>query len=132
MTRTLLKFVVILALICLLMGGGVAVLYGVWRDQIAERERAATRAAMLAVAPEGAEVDVEKPLAGGTGGPSAVYAARDPSGKTIGYVAGGGARDTPASSGSSSAPKPPTLRSWASWSFPTPRHPAWAPMSPNT
>ena len=47
---------------------------------------------MLAVAPEGAEVDVEKPLAGGAGGPSAVYAARDASGKTIGYVAGGGAQ----------------------------------------
>jgi len=92
MIRTLVKFVVILGLTCLLMGGGVAVLYGVWRDQIAERERAATQAAMLAVAPEGAEVDVEKTLAAGAGGPSAVYAARDASGKTIGYVAGGGAQ----------------------------------------
>ena len=56
MIRTLVKFVVILGLTCLLMGGGVAVLYGVWRDQIAERERAVTQVAMLAVAPEGAEV----------------------------------------------------------------------------
>jgi len=92
MIRTLVKYVVILGLICLLMGGGVAALYGVWRDQIAKRERAVTQAAMLAVAPEGSEVDVANPLAGGTGGQSAVYAARDASGKTIGYVAGGGAQ----------------------------------------
>jgi electron transport complex protein RnfG len=92
MTRTLVKFTVILGLICLLMGGGVAVLYGVWRDQIAERERAATQAAMLAVAPEGAEVDTATPIAGSPGDSAAVYAARDPSGKTVGYVAGGGAQ----------------------------------------
>ena len=92
MTRTLVKFAVILGLICLLMGGGVAVLYGVWRDQIAERERAATLAAMLAVAPEGAEVDAATPIAGSPGDSGAVYAARDPSGKTVGYVAGGEAQ----------------------------------------
>lgn len=92
MIRSLAKFVVILVLICLLMGGGVAVLYGWLKGNIEKRERAATQAAMLAVAPEGAEVDVAKPLAGSAGGPSAVYAARDASGKTIGYVAGGGAQ----------------------------------------
>ncbi len=89
MIRSLAKFVVILVLICLLMGGGVAVLYGWLKGNIEKRERAATQAAMLAVAPEGAEVDVAKPLAGTAAGPSAVYAARDASGKTIGYVAGG-------------------------------------------
>ncbi len=92
MIRSLAKFVVILVLICLLMGGGVAVLYGWLKGNIEKRERAATQAAMLAVAPEGADVDVATPLAGTAGGPSAVYAARDASGKTIGYVAGGGAQ----------------------------------------
>ena len=92
MTRTLVRFVVILSLICLLMGGGVAVLYGVWRDQIADRERAATQAAMLAVAPQGAEVDAARPIAGSAGDPGAVYAARDASGKAVGYVAGGEAQ----------------------------------------
>ena len=89
MTRTLLRFVAILGLICLVMGGGVAVLYGVWRDQIAGRERAAMQAAMLAVAPEGAQVDAEKPIAGTAGQADAVYAARDSSGKAVAYVAGG-------------------------------------------
>ena len=92
MTWTLVRFVVILSLICLLMGGGVAVLYGVWRDQIADRERAATQAAMLAVVPQGAEVDATKPVAGTAGEADAVYAARDASGEAVGYVAGGEAQ----------------------------------------
>jgi len=92
MTATLVKFVVILGLICLLMGGGVAVLYGVWRDQIAERERAATQAAMVAVAPQDADVDVQTPLTGSADDGTAVYAARDASGKPVGYVAAGEAR----------------------------------------
>jgi len=92
MIRTLLKFVVILSLVCIVMGGGVAVLYGVWREAIAAREAADRRAAIQAAAPEGATADVENPLAGEAGTETAVYAARDPSGRTVAYVAAGSAQ----------------------------------------
>lgn len=91
MIRNLLKFVVILTLICVVMGGGVAVLYGLWRDGIADRERATAQAAIEAVAPEGTTVDTARPLAGDAQAGTAVFAARDPGGKVAGWVAAGAA-----------------------------------------
>jgi RnfABCDGE-type electron transport complex G subunit len=92
MIRNLLKFVVILAAVCIVMGTGVAGLYGLWRGRIAAREAAARREAIQTVAPEGTTVDAAKPVAGEAGTPSAVYAARDASGETIAYVAAGAAQ----------------------------------------
>ncbi len=92
MIRNLLKFVVILALVCIVMGSGVAGLYGLWRGRIAEREAAAERAAIQTIAPEGTTVDDTDPVAGEAGTPSAVYAARDASGRAVAYVAAGAAQ----------------------------------------
>jgi len=92
MIRTALKFVVILALVCTLMGSGVAVLYGLWESKIAGRQAAARRAAIRAAVPEGAAVDADHPVAGRAGTESAVYAAKDPQGKTVVYVAAGAAQ----------------------------------------
>jgi len=92
MMQTLLKFVAILAAVCIVMGGGVAALYGLWRGRIAEREAAARRAAVRNVTPQGTTVDVDHPLAGEAGTPTAVYAARDAAGETAAYVAAGAAR----------------------------------------
>jgi len=92
MMRTLLKFVVILAAVCIVMGGGVAALYGLWRGRIAEREAAARRAAVQKVVPGGATIDLDRPLAGEAGTPTAVYAARNAEGETVAYVAAGAAQ----------------------------------------
>jgi RnfABCDGE-type electron transport complex G subunit len=92
MIRNLLKFVVILALVCIVMGSGVAGLYGLWRGRIADREAAAQREAIQAVAPEGTTVDVAAPVAGEAGTPPAVYAARDAAGEAVAYVAAGAAQ----------------------------------------
>jgi RnfABCDGE-type electron transport complex G subunit len=91
MTRNLLKFVVILALVCIVMGSGVAGLYGLWRGRIADRKAADRQRAIEHVTPEGTTVDAGEPVAGEAGTPSAVYAARDASGKTVAYVAAGAA-----------------------------------------
>ncbi|HUU09473.1 MAG TPA: FMN-binding protein [Phycisphaerae bacterium] len=91
MIRNLLKFTVILTLVCVVMGGGVAVLYGLWRDGIADRERATTQAAIETVAPEGTTVDTARPLAGDAQAGTAVYAARGAGGKVAGWVAAGAA-----------------------------------------
>jgi len=92
MIRNLLKFVVILGVVCIVMGSGVAGLYGLWRGRIADREAAARREAIQRVAPEGTTVDASAPIAGEAGTPSAVYAARDASGRVVAYVAAGAAQ----------------------------------------
>jgi len=92
MIRNLLKFVVILGLVCTVTGGGVAALYGLWRGRIAAREAAVRRAAIQNVAPQGTTVDAEHPVAGEVGTPSAVYAARNAAGEAVAYVAAGAAQ----------------------------------------
>ncbi|MBL7139677.1 MAG: FMN-binding protein [Planctomycetes bacterium] len=92
MIRTALKFVVILALVCTLMGSGVAVLYGLWEGKIAAREAAARQAAIRAAVPEGAAVDADHPVAGQAGTESAVYAATNAEDKVVAYVAAGAAQ----------------------------------------
>jgi len=92
MIRNLLKFVVILGLVCTVMGAGVAALYGLWQGRIAAREAAVRRAAIQNVAPQGTTVDAARPVAGEAGAPSAVYAARDAAGEAVAYIAAGAAQ----------------------------------------
>jgi RnfABCDGE-type electron transport complex G subunit len=92
MIRNLLKFVVILSVACLVIGGGVAALYGVFKGNIERRELQIKREAIDAVCPEGASVDPEHPIAGVPMAADAVYAARDSAGRTVAYVAQGEAQ----------------------------------------
>jgi len=92
MIRNVLKFVVILGLVCIVMGSGVAILYGLWQARIDAREAATRQAAIHAVAPQGATVDVTSPVAGTAGTETAVYAARDGTGQPVAYVAAGAAQ----------------------------------------
>lgn len=90
MIRNIARFVIILGLACLVMGGGVAVLYGYFQGRIALRERAAMEEAIRAVVPEGATVDAARPLAGSAAEGTAVYAAAAPAGgAAVAWVAGG-------------------------------------------
>ncbi len=90
MLRDIVKFVLILAAVALVIGGGVAALYGTFAARIAAREVEAKRDAILAVVPEGAEVDLRAPLVGEPFGPEAVYVAKA-NGTPVAYVASGSA-----------------------------------------
>ena len=92
MIRNLAKFVVILSLTCLVIGGGVAALYGLYRGDIERRELEIKREAIDAVCPEGASVDPKTPIAGAPMAADAVYAARDSAGRPVAYVAQGEAQ----------------------------------------
>ena len=92
MIRNLLKFVVILSVACLVIGGGVAALYGLYRGDIERRELRIKEQAIQDVCPEGASVDPEHPIAGVPMAADAVYAARDSVGGTVAYVAQGEAQ----------------------------------------
>jgi len=92
MIRNLVKFVVILSVACLVIGGGVAALYGLYRGDIERRELQIKREAIDAVCPEGASVDPQTPIAGAPMAADAVYAARDSAGRTVAYVAQGEAQ----------------------------------------
>lgn len=89
MIRNILRFVVILGVVSVMSGGGVAALYGVFKAKIDNRELAEKRQGILAVCPDGAAVDPDHPLVGTPFEPDAVYAARDAAGKTVAYVASG-------------------------------------------
>lgn len=92
MIRNLAKFVVILSVTCLVIGGGVAALYGLYRGDIERRELEIKREAIDAVCPEGASVDPKTPIAGAPLAADAVYAARDSAGRPVAYVAQGNAQ----------------------------------------
>jgi len=92
MIRNLIKFVIILGLVCTFIGGGVAALYGVFQGRIERRDEQVKAEAIRAVVPAGARVDVEKPLVGEKFAPDAVYAVRDAEGKIVAYVAQGEAQ----------------------------------------
>jgi len=92
MIRNIVRFVVILTLICVASGGGVAITYALFKDPIAGREKNEKKQAIVEVTPEGATVDADKPLAGQPFAPDAVYAARDASGKVVAYAAAGEAQ----------------------------------------
>jgi RnfABCDGE-type electron transport complex G subunit len=92
MIRNLAKFVVILSLACLVIGGGVAALYGLYRGDIERRDLRIKEQAIQDVCPEGASVDPQAPIAGAPLAADAVYAARDSAGRTVAYVAQGEAQ----------------------------------------
>ena len=92
MIRNLAKFVIILGVACLVIGGGVAALYGLYRGDIERRDLAIKEQAIQDVCPEGASVDPEHPIAGVPMAADAVYAARDSAGRTVAYVAQGEAQ----------------------------------------
>ncbi|MCX5647801.1 MAG: FMN-binding protein [Planctomycetota bacterium] len=92
MIRNLAKFVVILSVACLVIGGGVAALYGLFRGDIERRDLRIKEQAIQDVCPEGASVDPQAPIAGAPMAADAVYAARDSAGRTVAYVAQGEAQ----------------------------------------
>jgi len=92
MIRNLVKFVVILILACLVIGGGVAALYGIFKGDIERRDLAIKEQAIQDVCPEGASVDPQTPIAGAPLAADAVYAAHDSAGRTVAYVAQGEAQ----------------------------------------
>jgi RnfABCDGE-type electron transport complex G subunit len=89
MIRNILRFIVVLGIVCVLTGGGVAVLYAVFKGDLERRENEAKESALLQSAPEGATVDIQHPLAGQPYAPDAVYAAKQSDGKVVAYVAAG-------------------------------------------
>jgi len=98
MIRDLVKFGVIIGLICLVIGGGVAALYGLFVQEIAAREVLEAIDKVRTVCPEGTTPDLDHPLKGNplkAGEPldeEAVFAVKDAAGKTVAYVAFGGAQ----------------------------------------
>jgi RnfABCDGE-type electron transport complex G subunit len=64
MIRNLIRFVVILSVACLVIGGGVAALYGVFKGDLAARDLQTQTAAIQAVCPPGAAADLDHPIAG--------------------------------------------------------------------
>ncbi len=91
MIRNILRFMIILGVLSVVSGGGVAVLYACFKAKIDDRERLEKKQGILAVCPEGTTVDPDHPLVGAPYAPDAVYAARDPSGKVVAYAASGAA-----------------------------------------
>lgn len=92
MIRNLVRFVIVLSLVCVLSGGGVALLYAVFKGDLQKREDAARQEAITAVCPEGATINTEKPVAGQPFADDAVYAAAGADGKPVAYIAGGAAQ----------------------------------------
>jgi RnfABCDGE-type electron transport complex G subunit len=89
MIRNILRFIVVLGLVCLLTGGGVAILYAIFKGDLERRENEAREAAVRAVSPAGTMVNLQDPVAGKPFAPDAVYVARDTRGKPAAYIAGG-------------------------------------------
>jgi len=89
MIRNIVRFLVVLGLACVVMGGGVAVLFAVFKGDLERRDNQEKEAAIREACPPGATVDLEHPLAGKPFAPDAVYAARGPDGRPAAYIAGG-------------------------------------------
>lgn len=89
MIANIFRFVIILGLCCLVMGGGVATLYAVFKGRLEARETAAQQEAITNVCPPGAAVDASAPLVGKPFAEDAVYVAKAADGKPAAYVAGG-------------------------------------------
>ena len=89
MIRNIVRFIVVLGVCCVVMGGGVAVLYAVFKGDLARRDNEAKETAIREVTPQGAAVDLEHPLVGKPFEAEAVYVAKDAGGKPVAYIAGG-------------------------------------------
>jgi len=89
MIRNVLRFLVVLGVCCIVMGGGVAVLYAVFTADLARRDNETKETAIRQAAPAGATVDLERPLVGKPFEAGAVYLAKGADGKPAAYIAGG-------------------------------------------
>ena len=89
MIRNVLRFLVVLGVCCIVMGGGVAVLYAVFKADLARRDNETKETAIRQAAPAGATVDLEHPLVGKPFEADAVYVAKGADGKPAAYIAGG-------------------------------------------
>jgi RnfABCDGE-type electron transport complex G subunit len=89
MTRSLLKFAVILVLVAAAAGGGTAGLVAIFGNDPANRETAAARDAIIAVAPDGGVVDTARPITGTSMAADAVYEVRGADGRPVAWVAEG-------------------------------------------
>ncbi len=98
MTGDIVKFVLILGLVCLVIGGGVAALYGLFAEEIGHREVLQTADRIRTVCPEGTTPDLEHPIVGEPLVPGqpldeeAVFPVKDSGGTTVAYVAMGAAQ----------------------------------------
>jgi RnfABCDGE-type electron transport complex G subunit len=91
MIRNIVRFVLVLGLVAVVIGGGVAVLYGAFEARISRQADEQKAGALRAVVPEGAELDIDHPLAGERLADDAVYVARA-GGDPVAYVASGAAQ----------------------------------------
>jgi RnfABCDGE-type electron transport complex G subunit len=91
MIGKILRFIIVLGLCCVVMGGGVAVLYAIFKEDLLKRDNETKEEAILAVCPAGATVVIEKPLSGKPFGADAVYVAKTADGQPAAYIAGGAA-----------------------------------------
>jgi RnfABCDGE-type electron transport complex G subunit len=89
--RTAVRFVAVLGAICLVMGGGVAVLYATFKERIEVKEQEQIRLALREVLPEGT-VDEMPGSAEKTQSGEKVYRATDGDGNALGYAAHGRAQ----------------------------------------
>ncbi len=98
MAGNIVKFVVVLGVVSLAIGGGVAALYGLFADEIGRRDVVQTADRIRDVCPEGTTPDLEHPVTGRPLVPGedldqeAVFPAKDPGGETVAYVAMGAAQ----------------------------------------
>jgi len=86
--KTALRFVLVLGLICLVMGCGVAVLFAAFQAQVRQKERQQFELALRQVLPEGKI----RLLAGSRDSETDVYVERDDQGKAVRYAACGAAQ----------------------------------------
>ena len=86
--KTALRFVLVLGLICLVMGVGVAVLFAAFQARVQAKEREQFDLALRQVLPEG-KIELR---AGSRDDASDVYAERDAQGKAVRYAARGAAQ----------------------------------------
>ncbi|NIA21519.1 MAG: FMN-binding protein [Anaerolineaceae bacterium] len=82
------RFVIVLGSICLIMGSGVAVIYGAFKDKIARKEQLQFESLLLQVLPTGQGFSAPERL------PNAadVFAVKDSAGRPAGYAAEGAAQ----------------------------------------
>ena len=99
MIRNIIKFVVILVVAGVVIGGGVAALYGVFKGDIERRELAIKEEAIRAVCPPGATADFDHPILveepDPKGGPPVkvpVYVALSAEGQALAIIAQGEAQ----------------------------------------
>jgi RnfABCDGE-type electron transport complex G subunit len=83
--KTAVRFAIVLGIVCLVMGSGVALVYATFKDAIAQKDAEQFQALLSAVLPEAATPP--EPVAEGV----EVYLVRDAEGQPLAYAASGSA-----------------------------------------